>query len=166
MHFNASATYPADPAAVAQLFANPDFVDAKIAASGARDSVKEVSGDPAAAFTVTTTRTLPAEVVPPQYRRFVSGGVTLTLTEAWAAPRGDGSRGGDLHLTIAGAPASATGTCSLDPAGEDGAVLAYEGEVTVSIPLFGAKVERAAVSALEHVMALEREVASSWLHRT
>ena len=86
MHFNASTDYPASAAAVAELFANPDFVDAKIAASGASEGKKGITGSPAGAFSVATTRTMPSDIIPAQYRKFVPGGVTLTLTEAWGAP--------------------------------------------------------------------------------
>lgn len=165
MHFNASTEYPASAAAVAELFANPDFVDAKIVASGASEGKKEITGSPAGAFSVATTRTMPSDIIPAQYRKFVPGGVTLTLTEAWGAPTADGSREGKLTLKIAGVPASAEGTCTLTAVSEEVATLTYDGDVNVSIPLFGGKIERAAVNAVERVMRLERDVAVEWLAR-
>src|SRR5690625_149267 len=111
MHFNASTEYPASAAAVAELFANPDFVDAKIVASGASEGKKEITGSPAGAFSVATTRTMPSDIIPAQYRKFVPGGVTLTLTEAWQAPSADGSREGKLTLKIAGVPEIGRASC-------------------------------------------------------
>lgn len=163
MHFTASAEYPAPPADVADLFADPAFVDHKIAASGATNASKDITGDPAGAFTVTTTRTMPADLVPAQYRKFVSGGVTLTLTEAWRAPSPDGTRQGDLTLKIAGLPASAHGTCTLKPVRADASRLTYDGDVKVSIPLFGGKIEQAAVRAVGQVVQVERDIAVEWL---
>lgn len=163
MHFNATAEYPASAERVAELLTNPDFVDAKITASGATEGSKEITGDPAGAFTIETTRTMPAELVPAQFRKFLSGGVVLTLVEEWGAPGAGGRREGNLSLKIAGVPASAKGTCTLENTGPGASRLTYDGDVKVSIPIFGAKIERVAVGAVEQVMGLERDVAAEWL---
>src|SRR5699024_11482576 len=81
------------------------------------------------------------------------------------APTADGSREGKLTLKIAGVPASAEGTCTLTAVSEESSTLTYDGDVNVSIPLFGGKIERAAVNAVERVMRLERDVDVEWLAR-
>lgn len=163
MHFNATATYPASVSQVAELFTNPEFVDAKIVASRATDGKKSITGDAAGAFTVETTRTMPKDLAPAQFQSFLPGGVTLILTEAWAAPDANGNRSGNITLKIAGLPASAQGTCTLENTASDAATLTYDGDVKVSIPIVGSKIERIAVGALEDVMRLERDVAATWL---
>lgn len=163
MHFNATATYPASASAVAELFTNPDFVDAKIAASKATDGKKSITGDASGAFTVKTTRTMPKDLIPSQFQKFLPGGVVLTLVEAWQAADADGNRNGEISLKIAGVPASASGTCSLVNDGDDSCVLTYDGDVKVSIPMFGSKIEKIAVGAVEDIMGLERDVAAEWL---
>src|SRR5699024_8502936 len=117
MHFNATTEYPAPADRVAELFTNPDFVDAKIVASQATDGKQEITGDASGPFTVETTRTMPKDLIPAQFQRFLPGGVVLTLIEQWGAPAGDGSRSGELSLKIAGVPASAAGTCTLASTG-------------------------------------------------
>lgn len=163
MHFHATAEYPASADQVAKLFTNPDFVDAKIAASRATDGRKKITGDASGPFTVETTRTMPKDLIPAQFQKFLPGGVVLTLVEQWGAPAADGTRSGELSLKIAGVPASATGTCTLANTGDDASRLTYDGDVKVSIPMFGAKIERTAVGAVEQVMELERNVAVEWL---
>lgn len=163
MHFNATAEYPAPAEKVAELFANPEFIDAKIAASRATEGTKKITGDPSGSFTVETRRTLPAELVPEQYRKFLPGGVVLTLVEEWGASDANGDRSGVLGLKIAGAPASATGSCTLTNTGTGASRLTYDGDVKVSIPMFGAKIEKMAVGALEQIMSVERDVAVTWL---
>jgi|SRR5690625_1223027 len=166
MRFHATADYPATAHEVAGLFADPDFVDAKIAASRATEGSKEITGDPEGAFTVTTTRTMPPDLAPAQYRKFLpGGGVRLTLIEAWQAPDGQGNRRGELTMKIAGAPASASGQCRLENSGAGASRLTYEGEINVSIPLIGPRVEQAAVETVEQVMAAERAIAAQWLAR-
>lgn len=165
MHFNASVDYPGSAADVAQLFTDPEFIDAKIAASGASDGKKAVDGSASDAFKVETTRTMPADLIPAQFQKFLPGGVVLTLVEDWGAPEPDGSRSGELSLKIAGVPASATGTCTLAATGASSSRLTYDGDVKVSIPIFGSKVERIAVDTVEKVMAMERDVAAEWLAR-
>ncbi len=163
MHFTATAEYPASAQKVAELFTNPDFVDAKITASRATEGKKTITGDATGAFTVETTRTMPKDLVPAKYQRFLPGGIVLTLLEQWGPPSVDGSREGELSLKIAGVPASASGSCRLQSTGADTSTLTYDGEVKVSIPMFGSKVEKIAVGAVEDVMALERDVAAQWL---
>ncbi len=163
MHFNATATYPAPASKVAELFTNPEFIDAKIVASRATDGEKTITGDASGTFTVETTRTMPKELVPAQFQKFLPSGITLTLVEAWGEPDADCNRSGDISLKIAGLPASAAGTCTLENSGDGASTLTYDGDVEVKIPIFGSKVEKLAVDALEDVMRLERDLATTWL---
>lgn len=163
MHFNATADYPASADRVAELFTDPEFVDAKITASRATDGKKTITGGASAEFSIETTRTMPKDLIPSQFQKFLPGGVVLTLVEAWGAPAADGRREGTLALKIAGVPAEATGTCVLENTGPDTSRLTYDGDVKVSIPMFGSRIEKIAVEAVEQVMGLERDVAATWL---
>lgn len=162
MRFDAETTYPATAQRVGEMLADPEYVRRKVAASGATSVREQVDGDAAGSFVVTTTRTLPPEVVPERYRRFVPGGVTLTFVESWSAPAADGARTGTLTLTIAGAPAKASGTSRLVPTAT-GTRLTYAGDVAVRIPIVGSSIENAAVRAVDRALAVERDVGLDWL---
>ncbi len=162
MRFDAEITYPAGADRVGAMLADPEYVRRKVAASGATSASQQVEGEASGSFTVTTTRTMPAEVVPERYRRLVPGGVTLTFVENWSAPADEGARTGTLTLTIAGAPAKATGTSRLEPT-STGSRLTYRGDVTVRVPIVGPSIEKAAVGAVDRVMTVEREVGLDWL---
>jgi len=56
----------------------------------------------------------------------------------------------------------ATGTVDVTPAG-DGCLRRAAGTVSVSVPLVGARVERAVVSGLEEHAAAERDLLARWL---
>lgn len=162
MRFDATLTYPASPERVSAMLADPEYVRRKVAASGATTASQEVTGDATGSFTVTTTRTMPAHMIPERYRGFARGGVTMTFVEAWSAPEPDGARTGTLTLTIAGAPAKAAGTSRLRPTRE-GCELTYAGDVKVRLPLVGQSIETAAVRSVDKAMAIEHEVGMEWL---
>lgn len=163
MHFLATAAYPASAADVAQLFSTPEFVDAQIVASRASEGKKTLTGSAPGAFTVETVRTMPPDMVPSQFRSFVSSGIVLTMKESWQEARADGHRTGTIEVSISGVPARAQGTCTLSPSGADSCELTYEGDLRVSVPLFGGKIEKSAVGAVKQVMELERDLAVDWL---
>ncbi|QGH70245.1 DUF2505 domain-containing protein [Pseudactinotalea sp. HY158] len=162
MRFDATITYPAPADRVAAMLADPEYVRRKVAASGATNPSQDITGDAGGDFTVSTTRTMPADLIPERYRKFVPGGVTMTFVETWSVPASDGARTGTLTLTIAGAPAKAAGTSTLRPTGQ-GCELSYTGDVKVRLPIVGASIESAAVRAVERAMSVEREVGLEWL---
>lgn len=99
---------------------------------------------------VTIDRVMPADM--PDFVKKITGEtVTVEQVETWGPAAGDGARTGDVSIQIKGQPASMSGTTSLRP--ENGATnLTLEGDVTVTVPFLGRKIEpevtKAIVSAL------------------
>lgn len=162
MHLHLSFDLAADAATVARMLADPAYVHAKVLASGALDQQVDVVGSDAAAFTVTTRRSLPTDQIPANFRPLVGSQLDVRQVEAWEAAAADHSRRGTVVVEITGAPVRLTGTASLTPAG-DHTTLVYDGDVKSSIPLFAASVEQAAAGAIRAGLTAEGVVAARWL---
>jgi len=88
---------------------------------------------------VTILRTMPAEL-PDFVRKLTGETVKVKQTEIWTDP-GDGSLVADVKVSIIGQPAELLGTATLKPDGSDGTTFVVQGDVKVSIPLIGRKIE-------------------------
>jgi hypothetical protein len=161
--FNARITYAAPVSQVAEMLADPAYVERKVAASKPVSSAVDVQGTAAADFTVTTERALSTGDLPSAVQNLVGRTIELRLVERWGAAAPDGSRQGTLELEVLGKPASARGTVTLAPSGADQTVLTYEGGVEARIPLLGRKIEQQAVQQVQTVLDVEQAVGSAWL---
>ncbi len=161
MRLHVRIPLPADVSVAAAMLADPEYVHAKIRASGALEHQVTVSSDPSGAFTVTTRRSMPTSDIPANLRGFIGSSLDVRQVEAWEPERA-GTRRGTVVVEIAGAPVRLTGTAVLSPTGA-GSELAYEGEVKAAIPLFGGAVEGAAAQAIRSALAIEEDVARTWL---
>ena len=161
MHLTAEVRYPADIARVGALLADPDFVAAKVRASGASKQHVEVVRTSSDAFTVTTRRSMPTNGIPPQFRSLTGSTIEVRLVEAWEAQRGQ-ERRGTLVVEIIGAPVRLTGTLLLTE--DDGATTQHlEGELRASVPLFASAVEEATAQAVAEAVRAEERTAAEWL---
>jgi hypothetical protein len=163
MHVASQATFAADPATVARMLADPAYVDAKVRASGALSHEATIDGDASGPFTVTTTRHLPTDAIPAQFRAMIGSSIEVRMVEAWGPPQSDG-RDGQMTVEIVGAPVRMTGTAQLRSHAE-GSHAEIDGELTASIPLFGAKIEQATAEAISTAVLAEEQVAADWLQR-
>lgn len=163
MRFSATIDYPADIETVATMLGDEAFVEDKIRASRAVDSSQQIVRD-GAAFTITTRRVMPVDVVPARFRSFVGTGVDVRMVEAWQAAGPDGARRGTFSLDLAGLPVRVTGSMALTP-NDAGCVQTYAGEVKASVPLVGGPIERAAVGAVQKVLDVERRLGLEHLAR-
>ncbi|WP_165962682.1 DUF2505 domain-containing protein [Occultella glacieicola] len=163
MRFDAAIDYPADTGRVAQMLADPDFVRRKIEASGAASTAVEVTSADDGGFTVLTRRAMPTDKIPNALRSFVGASIDVRFVEVWQPADPDGRRTGTFTMDVAGAPAGATGTTALEPDGEAGARIGYDGDAKVNVPFLGASVERAVVEAVQNVLDAERRAGVQWL---
>ncbi len=151
------------------MLADPDYVAAKVRASGAFDQQVDVVGPAQGAFTVTTRRSLPTDHLPARARGIVGARLDVRHVEAWEAPADDGSRVGTVVVEIVGAPVRLTGTTRLAAAGPGPADatsrsrLTYQGELRATVPLFGSVVEDAAAQAVRTALGAEEAVAIRWV---
>lgn len=163
--FNARITYAAPVARVAQMLADPAYVEQKVAASKPVSSAVDVQGAAEGAFTVTTQRALATDDLPPAVQSLIGRTIEIRLVERWGAPQSDGARAGTVELDVVGKPASARGNVTLRPDGPEQTVLTYEGAVEARVPLVGRKIEEQAVAQVQTVLDLEQAVGSAWLAR-
>ena len=89
--------------------------------------------------------------------------ISFTLAESWGKPADDGSRTGDIDITLKGAPVSAGATTAMRPAGENATELTIEVDLSVSVPLVGHKIEEKAMSLTDRAVADEEARATAWL---
>jgi len=162
VHLSVSVAIATDPTSAAVMLADPEYVQLKLAASGALDQHVDVTGSAQDAFTVTTRRSLPTDSIPAHLRGFVGSSLDVRHVEAWEAAAPDGSRAGTVVVEIAGAPVRLTGRASLQPVAE-GSRLVYEGDLHAAIPLFGSAVEQAAAGAVQAALGAEEDVAARWI---
>ncbi|WP_250506870.1 DUF2505 domain-containing protein [Bowdeniella massiliensis] len=161
MHFSTSVTYPASAVKVAELWRDESFQRTKAERAGARRSSVTIAGG--ADLTVTIRAEIPSDVLPQAARRFVGAVLEVTIVEAWEPADGDGRRAGTLSLDIAGAPVRVNARMELLPVSATECTRTIDGDVKASVPLFSGPIERAAVGAVEDVVAAEKTIAVDYL---
>ncbi|WP_411732500.1 DUF2505 domain-containing protein [Paeniglutamicibacter sp.] len=164
MALNATTDLTHAPDAVIATLADRDFAEHLTGLVGGELKSFEVSGDTAAAFTLTTVRALPTDRAPEIARKFVGQSVEVTQIESWSAPAADGSREATLKVTVGSLPVSVSGTESLR-ATEAGSALGVEATVSSSIPFVGGKIASAAEPFISKALSLQGAKVSSWIER-
>ena len=154
MRLSAQQSYGADPERVHALLTDEAFLSAAAVEMGATSH--RVAASPGRTAVEATIDS------PPEVRAFVGPSITLVQETRWQEPAADGSRAGDVSITVQGAPVSLEATCRLAPA-PAGSTLAYDGELTVRIPVFGGAVEKAATPAILEALEAQEAVAQRWL---
>ncbi|MFL4473480.1 DUF2505 domain-containing protein [Paeniglutamicibacter sp. MACA_103] len=164
MALNATTDLTHAPDAVIATLADRDFAEHLTGLVGGELKSFEVSGDTAAAFTLTTVRSLPTDRAPEIARKFVGQSVEVTQVESWSAPAADGSREATLKVTVGSLPVSVAGTESLK-ATDAGSALGVEATVSSSIPFVGGKIASAAEPFISKALSLQGAKVSSWIER-
>ncbi|WP_159626309.1 DUF2505 domain-containing protein [Actinomyces sp. zg296] len=161
MRKTVTITYPADPARVATMLADPEYQRGRVARLGSGTVTSEVTaqGD---GFSATASGTVPADSLPSAARRLVRSGVSFTVTEAWGGPAEDGSRTGTLSIDAGGAPVRSSGALTMRPSGGQ-TVVEVDLELKVTVPLVGRAIEDKAMSMAGRVIADEESRAATWL---
>lgn len=165
MHVQVPLALDTDASSAGRMLADPVYVRAKVAASGSEVLHVDVTPGDNGAFTVTTRRSLPTELIPPQARAFIGDRLEVRQAEAWEAPGPDGGRRGTVAVEITGAPVRLTGTVALIP-GDGTSRVVYDGDLKATVPLFGAMVEEAAVKAVRSALEAEEAVAREYVRTT
>jgi hypothetical protein len=112
---------------------------------------------------VTVSRTLPA-YVPDFVKRFVGETITLMQVERWAAADTAVQRSAGLDLTVVGQPARMSGTILVEEY-DDGTVEVITGDLRVSLPLIGSRVESEIAKGVVAAARKEQEAGIAWLAR-
>lgn len=154
MDITSQAEFDADPETVYAMLTTKEYLDRVCEATRATEYESSVSGS-----STRTRRVLPAPDIAAKFT-----GSTLTVVEevAWGAPDADGSRVGQLTLTVPGQPLTMNGTMTLRPAGS-GSALALDAQLKVAIPLLGKKIEQAAAPPITSGFRTHQSVGRTWL---
>lgn len=156
MKFTHRAEYPATAEVVWAEMSSQDFQNAKCEATTAGDWSSNVATT-ADKTTITSERVLPTDDLPDIAKTFVGPTLTIAEVQSWGPPEADGTRTADLKVQIKGAPMTLKGTVRLSPSGS-GSVQEIQGEVKVSVPLIGGKLEKAASDPLMFAARTETDL--------
>lgn len=148
--------FPAPPDTVFAMVTDESFL---------RHAAAEM-GSPDARVASSSTRTAIEATVeaPPEVRPFVGQHLTIAQEVTWGDAAGDGSRPGTFSITVPGAPVTFAGTVELAPTAS-GSTVTYDDELTVRIPLLGARIEKEAAPAILEALDAQARVGRSWLTR-
>ncbi len=143
----------ADVESVYGLISDEAFRTESCANQGATDYDVSVQPDGDGA-TVTLLRTQEAEM-PDFVKKLTGNTVKVKQTEVWSAPDSEGNRTADVKVSIIGQPAEMVGTATLK-ASSGGTEFTVIGDVKVSIPFIGKKIEPEVAKAI--IASLREEV--------
>ena len=146
--------FAADPTTVYEMFVDESFLTAVCQASEAVSHDVTIAGP--------TTRTVRELPTPDAAAKFAGSTLKVQEDVAWGEPAADGSRDGEITVTIPGLPVQMTGTARLAPGGR-GTVIDYLGDLVVNLPFIGKKMEQAAAPALTEAIDLQQSVGDDWL---
>ncbi|AWB93001.1 DUF2505 domain-containing protein [Aeromicrobium chenweiae] len=155
MKLNEKFSYKgADVEAVYALLVDQAFRTESCANQGASDY--EVTVEPQGeGATVTIVRTQPADM-PDFVKKLTGSTVKVKQTEVWSGPDASGNRAADVKVSIVGQPAEMTGKAKLF-AKDDGSEFTVDGDVKVSIPFIGKKIEPEVAKAIRSSLREEVE---------
>lgn len=152
--------FSAPPSTVFALLTDRAFLDRRLVETGGDDPSVVSLERTVDGTTVVTRQSIPASALPSMVASLIPGDPVTERTENWR-PNGDGYAA-DLNVVVKGAPASLKGTIALEPAGT-GSVLTIDGQTTVPIPLFGAKIEAVVVEQVTALITKENEYTAATL---
>ncbi len=164
MDVRTEISYP--DATVDQVFAlavDPAFRAAVCEATMALDHSVDIRHDPDGSAMVTVSRTMPA-AVPDFVRKLVGETIIIVQTEVWAHDNGSGRRYADLSLHVVSQPVTMTGSLLIESSG-GGARELVQGDVKVSLPFIGRKVEGEIAKGVVAAARKEQQTGETWLAR-
>jgi len=162
MDMTTQLTYPgASLDEVHGLALDDAFRSAVCVATGALEHRVDVRRAEDGSAVVTVERTMPADV-PDFVRRFVGDTIRIVQTETWAPADGSHVRHADFSLQITGQPAGMSGALTLESSPE-GVRELVRGDLRVSIPFLGKKIEAEIAKGIMAAAAKEEQVGRKWL---
>jgi hypothetical protein len=156
MRFEHTLRYDACPEEVFAMLGEAVFRERVCEAQHATECTATVDGvDDTMSVMVDQKR--PSEGIPSFAKKFVGDTIHIRQREEWSS-----ATDAELDVTIPGKPGHLKGTITLRPDG-DGTVETVAGELKVSIPLVGGKIEVLIGELLEHALQAEHRIGTAWL---
>ena len=112
-------------------------------------------------FSVRSTHVIPAHELPPMIAKLRSGDLVIHRSEHWGPLEG-GNAVGWFTVAVPGTPARIRGDGELASNG-DSSTIHYSGEVKVSVPFLGAKLESNLSDQVVELLDKERDFTTTWL---
>jgi hypothetical protein len=158
MRFTHDLTYDAGPEEVAAMLADRAFREKVCEAMGSRRSSVEIDGTGAGeGLRVVVDQTRAATGIPSFARKLVGDDVRIVQRETWGSATAAG-----LVVEIPGKPGGLEGTVRLAPDGA-GSVQTVSGDLKVTIPVVGGKLENLLADILRKALRTEERVGRAWL---
>ena len=156
MDISSRLQFAAPPADVYAMMTDKAYLEEVCVASRSLSYEASVDGN-----VTRTSRGLPA---PESAARFTGPVLTVLDETTWGPDQPDGSRTGDVRISVQGQPVTMRATLRLTPGGS-GSEITLSGELKVAIPLIGKKMEQAAAPAVLAGFRTQQQVGTDWLSR-
>ena len=133
----------------------PAFQEAKCAASRAERHTVSIESAPSGATIIRTERVMSTAAFPNSAKAVVGDHLRVVEVQEWGAPRADGSRRADIHVTIDGVPIAMSGAVVVRPLGADTCEQTLDADLRANIPFLGSRIEKLAQPAIDAGFAIE-----------
>jgi Protein of unknown function (DUF2505) len=157
MRFSHQVTYHASPDEVHRMLGDRAFRETVCRALNASRHEVSVNGT-GAGMTVVVDQTQPARGVPSYARKVIGDEIRIVQRETWTDPSG-----GTLTIELPGKPGSFEGTVALADDG-GGTVESVTGDVRVSVPMLGGKLEKMVGDLMRAALQTEERLGRAWLN--
>jgi hypothetical protein len=165
MDLSAEINYPgATPDEAFALVIDPKFRSAVCEATMALGYDVGIDETDDGGASVRVDRTMPSQG-PDFVKKLVGQTLDTRQTEDWSAPDAEGRRTADILIAVLGQPAKMTGTVVLEPT-PDGCHQILSGQVKVSIPFLGGKIEPEVAKAIVAGIKVEEKTGREWLAKS
>lgn len=152
--------YPASPEQVFALVGDQTFREESCVRQGATHHAVSVTEDGDHTI-ITIERTMAADL-PDIVKKLTGDTVSVVQVEKWGPADTSGARTAEVTVDIKGQPARMIGTSTIAAVGA-GAVMTLDGDVKVSIPLIGRRIEPEVAKAIVASLADEVEYGTTKL---
>ncbi|MBP2339558.1 DUF2505 domain-containing protein [Saccharothrix coeruleofusca] len=137
-----------------------DYLRERLEVLGGKDAALEAYTSAGGTTSYQLRQGLSAEQLPSMARGVLGGDLVIHRAEAWT----EAGRTGTAEVTIDGVPGRLDGTLTVADRGE-GCALTLTGQIKVSIPLVGGKIEAMIAEQVVKLLDRENEFTSAWLAR-
>ncbi|WP_182354509.1 DUF2505 domain-containing protein [Flaviflexus huanghaiensis] len=160
MHVERTASYDADLPTVLEVLVSGELANARADAGGLDAPIHSVTDEETAPEAVTTL-TLPADRMPDKARRFVGTDTTVKVRQKWDGKGPDRAQA-DFTVDVGSLPVKIDLTQTLTGQG-DTTTATFTGDINVTIPLIGGKLEELAVKEVDAVLDRDQKLVNNIL---
>lgn len=154
MEITSQQNYAATPEQVYAMFTDPAYFETLCREFGAQDHSVNVANNSSQ-----LSLKLPA---PQIVQKFAGATLGLNQSITWGEAAADGSRVGQLDMSVDKMPVQVKGTAQLLPSG-GGTTVNYRADMDVKIPLVGKKIEKEAAPYVQRALDAQQKVGNDYL---